>query len=112
MKVNSESEAAQSCLTLRSHILVSLEIFLSICCSNWVISITVCFRSLIHSSALFGLLFIAISSVFILARESNFDLLLFIILIPCYSHLLFKSTAFLNSLYFITSFLNLQSNRL
>ena len=53
---------------------------LSFCCPDWMISIVLAFRSLVHSSVLFSLLLIAFSSVFVLANEFlNFCWLLFIV---------------------------------
>ena len=49
----------------------------SVCCLDWVISISLCSKSFNCSSTLFILLFIAISSAFISANEfSNFSWLL------------------------------------
>ena len=51
----------------------------SVCCSDLVISIVLSSRSLIYSSALFGLLFIASRQAFTLSIEFNFDCFLFIV---------------------------------
>ena len=44
-----------------------------VCPSNWVISIILPFRLLIHSSALFSLLFIVFRSLYLMTDLSNFD---------------------------------------
>ena len=66
-------------LSQSSYILLSLfKICFSLCSSDWVISIILSSRSLMHSSAVFSWLFIAFSVVFISAIElSNIDWLLF-----------------------------------
>ena len=65
-------------LSQRPYILLSFFSCLSVCCSDWVISI-LSSRSYIHSSALSSLPFIAFSLAFISANEfSSFDCLLFI----------------------------------
>ena len=59
-------------------------IYLSVCCSDWVISVVLPFRALIHSSALSRLLFVVFNSDFISANEfSNFSWLPFIV--ACFS---------------------------
>ena len=68
-------------LSCRSLTLLSLFfIWLFVCCPDWVISIIVSSGSLMHSSALFILLFIAFSSALILVNQlSNFSCFLFIV---------------------------------
>ena len=85
-------------------------IWLSVCCPDWVISIILSSRSLIRSSALFILLFIAFRSAFVSVNEfSNFSWFLFIVL----QYSAFLSIAFLNSFsIFVISFLNSVSIRL
>ena len=89
-------------------------ICLSVCCSDQMISIILSFRSLICSSILFTLLFIAFSSVFILAIElSSFDWLLFKVFSSLLQWSAFLLIAFLNSFsIFITYFLPSGSGRL
>ena len=89
-------------------------IWFSVCCPDWVISIILSSKSLIHSSALFILLFIALSSVCISANEFySFSWLLLI----C-SHSFLRESAFLfqsslNSFRIFTmSLLNSKSVRL
>ena len=73
-------------------------ICLSVCCSDWVISIILLSRSLIHSFALFSLVFIA-SRLFILAIElSSFDWFIFIV----FAYIICVSIN-LNSLVFLLS---------
>ena len=51
---------------------------LFVCCTDWMISVITSFRKLIRSSALFNLLFIVLSLVFVSAiKLSNFDWFLY-----------------------------------
>ena len=76
--------------------------------SDWVISIILFSSSLMYSSALFSLLLIAFSLVFILATElSNFDGFLSIDFSSLSQWSMFLLIIFLNSFsIFITAFLN------
>ena len=86
-------------LSHRYHILLSFFFsfsFFFLCCSDWVISIFLSSSSLIHSSALSSLLFIAFSSAFVPENEfSNFNWLLFIVSNSLLQWLAFLSIAFL-----------------
>ena len=63
-----------ACFILSHRDLCCFHVSHLICCSDWVISIILLSRWLICSSALFSLLFVALSSVFTLAIElSDFD---------------------------------------
>ena len=64
-------------LSHKFHMLISLLLFFFylffVCCFDWVVSIILSSKSLIHSSVLFNLLFIASRLVFISAIElANF----------------------------------------
>ena len=105
-----------SCFILshKSRMLLSFVfICLSVCCSDWVISIILFSRSLTCSSVLLSLVFTASRLVFISAMElSNFDWFLFIV-----SSFLLEWSAFLLKIFisfsiFITSFLSSLSCRL
>ena len=87
---------------------------LSVCCFNWVTSIILSSRSLVHSSILFNLLFIAFSSVFISAiKLVNFDWFLFIVSTSLLKGYTLLSINFLNPCsIFIASFLNSASSKL
>ena len=63
------SNSSSSILSQRSLYCFHFFFWLSICCSDWMISINLSFRSLIHSSALFILLFTAFSSAFVSVNE-------------------------------------------
>ena len=81
---------------------------LSVCCPDWVISIILSSRSLILSSALFILFFIAFSSTFVLANEfSSFSRFLLIISSSFLQYSAFLSIDFICSFsIFISSFWN------
>ena len=66
-------------------------IWFSVCCTDWVISIFLSSKSLIHSSALFILLFSAFSSVSISGNEFPYFSMLLII----FSSSLLKESALL-----------------
>ena len=89
-------------------------IWFSVCCPDWVISIILSSTSLIHSSALFILVFIAFSSVCISTNEfSSFSWLLLIFSSSFLKESALLFISYLNSFSIFTiSLLNSKSVRL